>query len=113
MIYTQYLSLSGGFLLTGFLLVFLAALALGRPAATERWMLRFPRSRAWGRGLLIIATVWAWLLVLNIDLGEFAKYQRMLLILVPVAGILTGLYVEELLAPRALGMLVLLAAEPP
>jgi len=46
------------------------------------------------------------------DLGEFSPYRRALLVLVPVACFLAWKYVDEFLAVRALGMLLLLLAEP-
>ena len=110
MIYT--LSLGSAFLLTGALLLLLGGLALVQPRAAEKSLLAFPRSRAWGLGLLLGAAAWAFYLVATIDLGEFDKFRRMALYVIPVATILTALYVEELLSARALGMLVLLAAEP-
>ncbi len=106
------LSLGTAFLIAGVLLLVLGALVLAKPAAAERWLLTFPRSRAWGLGLLIVAAVWAWILIKVIDLGEFSKWRTHILVVIPVAAILTAVYVEELLAARALGMVLLLAAEP-
>jgi hypothetical protein len=46
------------------------------------------------------------------DLGEFSQYRTWLQIGVPIAFVLTLVFVDEFLAVRALGMLALLAAEP-
>lgn len=106
------LTLGTAFLLAGFLLLLLGILPLVLPEATERWLIAFPRSRMWGFGLLGVATLWAWVLIKTIDLGEFAKWQHLILIVIPVAALLTAQFVDELLAARALGMVLLLAAEP-
>ena len=45
------------------------------------------------------------------DLGEFSNWRRTLEIGTPIAAVLTWMYVQEFLAVRALGMLVLLGGE--
>ena len=110
MIYS--LSLWYAVILTGLLLLALGGAALAQPAAAQRWLRAFPRSRGWGTALLLAAAAWSWLLIKNIDLGEFSNWRDRLLILIPVAAFLTWKFVDELLSARALGMLVLLAAEP-
>lgn len=110
MIYS--LDLKTALLLVGLLLIAGHAFALLRPQATRDFLRTLPRSRPMGLFLLLIATVWAWMLVKNIDLGEFSNWRPKLLLIVPVAAVLTWLYVEEFLAARCLGMIVLLAAEP-
>jgi hypothetical protein len=72
----------------------------------------FPRSKSMGAFLLGIVTLWAFWLVATMDLGEFSSYRTMLKIVVPVAGVLCFQYVDEFLPVRALGMLMLLLAEP-
>jgi hypothetical protein len=62
--------------------------------------------------LLGAAALWSFLLIANMDLGEFSSFRKPLLILIPVSAALTVKFVEEFLAVRALGMLLLLAAEP-
>lgn len=99
-------------LLTGLLLTLGHGWALLKPDDTRAWLRRFPRSKGAGVGLLAIAAIWSWLLIYNIDLGEFTNWRPRLLILIPIAFFLTVKYVEEFLASRALGMLCLLAAEP-
>lgn len=71
----------------------------------------FPRSRVAATLLLIAAAVWAFLLVQDIDLGEFSRLRQVMLMGIVAGAILAWLYVEEFLAARALGMLLLLAAE--
>ena len=63
-------------------------------------------------GILAVDTLWALWLVSNMDLGEFCQYRTLLQIGVPVAFVLTLIFVDEFLAVGALGMFALLAAEP-
>src|SRR6188768_3805968 len=60
-------------------------------------------------GVMLLLHVVA--LVASMDLGEFSTWRRMLKIGTPIAAVLLWMFVEEFLAVRALGMLVLLAAE--
>ena len=99
-------------LAVGLLLIAAHAFALLQPKATRDFLQTLPRSRGAGTVLLVVVTVWAWLLVKNIDLGEFSDFRPKLLMVIPVAAVLSWMYVEEFLAARCLGMLVLLAAEP-
>ena len=62
--------------------------------------------------LLAVAAVWSFLLVRDIDLGEFSTLRTLMLVAIAAGSVLAWLYVEEFLAVRALGMLLLLAAEP-
>lgn len=110
MIYS--LDLKTALLAVGLLLIAGHAFALLRPKTTRDFLQTLPRSRSMGFILLLVVAVWAWLLAKNIDLGEFSNWRPKLLIFVPVAAWLTWQYVEEFLAARCLGMLVLLAAEP-
>ncbi len=98
--------------LVGWLLITAHVFALIKGKAAQVWLRRFPRSKAAGFILLTIAAVWSWLLILNIDLGEFSNWRTRVLILIPIAFVLTLKYVDEFLAARALGMVALLAAEP-
>ena len=110
MIYT--LKLETALVLAGLWLIAMHGLALAKGAAAREWLRRLPRSKPLGTALLVAATVWFWWLIATIDLGEFSNWRDRLKILIPVAALLTYLYADEFLAARALGMLVLLAAEP-
>lgn len=105
-------SLETALLLVGLALILGHGWALLQARGAQEALRRFPRSRAWGTALIIVAVVWGWLLIKNIDLGEFTNWRTRLLILIPIAGYLAWRYVEEFLAVRALGMIALLAAEP-
>jgi hypothetical protein len=110
MIYS--LTLGTAFLLSGLLLLFLGGFALLRSDSATPWLRAFPRSYSWGLLLLTVATAWSMYLIYTIDLGEFAKWRDRILFIIPIGAILTGKYVDELLSARALGMVLLLAADP-
>jgi hypothetical protein len=96
----------------GLLLMAGHLLALLAPAGTQKRLKEFPRSRQAGIVLLVIVAAWAFWLVATMDLGEFSKYRTLLKILVPAAWFLSLKFVDEFLAVRALGILLLLLAEP-
>lgn len=98
--------------ITGLLLIVGYAIALVAPAQCKAALALFPRSRPAGVVLTIIAAVWAFWMVATIDLGEFTHLRRPLMIFIPIGTFLTVRFVEEFLAVRASGMLLLLAAEP-
>jgi len=110
MIYS--LTLETALLLTGLALIAAHLIALGTAEKVQSELKTFPRSSFWGTILIFAATIWAWWLVKTIDLGEFSNWRMRLEVIVPVLGFLTWRYVPEILAVRALGMRVLLAAEP-
>lgn len=106
------LKLETALILTGLWLLAIHALALVKGAAVQEWLRAFPRSKPLGAVLLVGAAAWFWWLIASIDLGEFTNWRDRLKVLIPVAAVLTYLYADEFLAVRALGMLVLLVAEP-
>ncbi|MFM8764029.1 MAG: hypothetical protein ACKOHM_06715 [Spartobacteria bacterium] len=110
MIYQLTLQTTG--LAAGLVLVVSHVLGLINAPASIRFARGFLRSRAAGTVLLLAAAVWSFVLVTDIDLGEFSKLRNLMLIGIVVGAVLSWLYVEEFLAVRALGMLLLLAAEP-
>ena len=72
---------------------------------------RFPRSRVMGVLLFTIAAVWGFYLVATMDLGEFGGQRTLFLWIIAIAYGLAIFFVEEFLAVRALGMILLLAAQ--
>ena len=110
MIYSFSLFATG--LAAGLLLVAGHAFALARPDQSIAWARAFPRSRPAATVLIVIAAVWSFLLVRSIDLGEFSQLRGIMLAGIVSGAILSWIYVPEFLAVRALGMLLLLAAEP-
>ncbi|MFU8780264.1 MAG: hypothetical protein ACNA71_04475 [Kiritimatiellia bacterium] len=85
---------------------------LVKPAAFRCWLQRFPRDVWSGRILAALAILWAAFLLYDMSLGRFDAYKPLVW---PLAIILTGfvwVYMDELLAPRALGALLLLYPAP-
>jgi hypothetical protein len=99
-------------LVVGIILLAIHLIALLRPAKSKDWLIKFPRSKPLGVAILAVDGLWALWLVTTTDLGEFAWVRSYLQIGVPIAFVLTLLFVDEFLAVRALGMFMLLAAEP-
>ena len=110
MIYQLPLQMTG--LAAGVLLLASHAFGLFNPSASIRLAREFPRSRLMGTVLLLIATIWSFLLVQDIDLGEFSRLRGIMLIGIVAGAALSWIYVDEFLSVRALGMILLLAAEP-
>jgi len=82
------------------------------PARARVWIERFPRGR-WPAWLLTAADLaWAVYLLFNAPLGRFESVKPSLYVLGPVAFFLVVTFVDELLAPRALGGLFLLIPAP-
>jgi len=82
------------------------------PAGTKRALARFPRSRKWGLVLAAAAYAGAAAAIWVCDLGRFDAWKPALLPLAGLSFAATAAYLDELLAPRALGGLMLLAASP-
>ncbi len=72
----------------------------------------FPRHTGWGRVLAALAVGWTAWILFDMSLGWFEPYKNSIYLLAPLAYILIALYLDELLAPRMLGVLLLLAAAP-
>lgn len=106
------LSLKTVGLLVGLFVLVSHAWAMARPAEVQRFLTGLPRSRRIGEILLLIDLVWAFGLAWKMDWGEFYYLQNYILILLPVFAYLTWNFVDEFLAVRALGILLLLAAAP-
>jgi hypothetical protein len=99
-------------LIAGIWLILTHGIALIRPVPIQQWLRQLPRSKPLGATLLVIDSVWALILISTMDLGEFSHLRTMLVIAIVVATGLTFRYVDEFLAVRALGILLLLVAEP-
>lgn len=99
-------------MVVGIFLILVHLLGLIHSEGAKQWLHWFPRSRAMAVVLLGAASIWSFILVATIDLGEFTPYRRALMIIVPVAFFLSLRFMDEFLSVRALGILMLLAAEP-
>ena len=106
------LSLQTGGFIAGMALVVLSLPGLIKPGLVQIWLKRFPRSSVGGIVLLSLVLVWSFWLLATMEMGEFSSFRRPLMIVLPIGYVLVLRFVEEFLAPRALGILCLLAAEP-
>jgi hypothetical protein len=106
------LSLRWAGFLTGGALVASHGYALWKAKETGTLARAFPRSRTAGTALIALAALWCVWVVASMELGEFARYKTLLLLAIPAGAWALWKYVPEFLAVRALGMLLLLVAEP-
>lgn len=87
--------------------------ALYAPDSTRRMLYAFPRNEVAGWFLTAMNLAWAgWLLLNTSPFSEFAQIQPLVYIGVPVTFFALVVYLDELLAVRALGCLLLLLANP-
>ena len=99
-------------ILIGLLWTAAHVLMMLRPAEIRAWLQKFPRSRPAGLVLLTVAFVWTYVLVYNMDWGEFYYLQTPVMIALPIFFYLVIRFVDDFLSVRALGILGLLAAAP-
>ena len=78
MIYS--LSLQSAGLAAGILLIFTHAFAFWRQTPSIAWARGLPRSRGAAGVLVAAAAVWSFLLVRDIDLGEFSPLRTVMLV---------------------------------
>jgi hypothetical protein len=98
--------------IAGILLILVSLPGIVKPGLIQSWAKRLPRSRVAGIVLLSVALAWSFWLLATMEMGEFSSFRKPLLILLPIAYVLTLVFVDEFLAVRALGILCLFAAEP-
>ncbi len=98
----------------------LMALAMGlmyaplllMPEKSRAWLGAFPRSKWPAWVLTAIGLAWSAWLLSDIPLGRFDFIRPRLWFIAPVVFFLIVTFVDELLAPRALGALLLLIPAP-
>ena len=110
MIYHLSLQTAGVFAGVFLLLVSLPGLIM--PESSRNFARRLPRSRVAGFLILTVDLFWSVWLLATMEMGEFSGFRRPLLFLVPIGFFLVLRFVDEFLAVRALGIFLLLAAEP-
>lgn len=86
--------------------------ALLSPTKFKEITEKFPRNKWVGRLLATAAFVWSAWLVSKMPLGSFEYLKKYLFIVTPAVIGMSFLYLDELLAPRALGGLLLLCPVP-
>ena len=99
-------------LLLGSTLVLLSVPLLAAPAAARNVLVRFPRNRIAGCVLAAGDLVWAGILLWRMPLGWFDQYKGLLVVLTPVTIVLVWIFMDELLAARSLGGLLVLVPAP-
>lgn len=108
----QDLSLKQAGIILGLLLIAGHVYAFMKREPLVKWLKQLPRNKGLGVAILTIDLVWSWILISTMDLGEFQSIRKTLQILIPVTYVLVINFVDEFLAVRALGVLLLLAASP-
>ena len=114
--YLYHQNAAGGIPLKGTGIVVGLALLLGhlvaifRKQQAQSFLKALPRNYQWGVILLTIDLVWGMMCLSNMDMGEFFNLRKWFLIIVPISFVLVLVYVQEFLAVRALGSLMLLVA---
>lgn len=81
------------------------------PEGWRRWSGLFPRSKPIGYLLMALATAWFLWNVRNETLADFSAYKPYLLLGFAAIGVLTCVYVSDLLAARGLALVLLLLAK--
>lgn len=99
-------------LLIGLLALAIGGISLAAPARVLAGTERFPRSVWPGRILAAVDLVWAAYELTQMHLGMFDTWKVHLYWLTPVSIYLCIKFMDDLLSPRALGGLFLLAAGP-
>lgn len=82
------------------------------PETARAFMAAFPRNRLWGRLLAALDLVLVAMLLWNLPNSWFTPWRPVLFLAAPAAFVLVVVFAGELLAARALGGLLLLAAAP-
>lgn len=82
------------------------------PSRIQRLMKAFPPHIWMGRLLASVDLIWASYMLYDMPLGPIDKYKPALYVLCPISIFLICRYMDELLAPRALGGLYLLIPTP-
>jgi hypothetical protein len=85
--------------------------ALLKPAACREAMQKFPRSKAWGCALVALGTVWFLLLLKEESIADFTPYKPYMYVGFASLGVLTCLFVSDLLAMRGVAIVLLLLAK--
>lgn len=106
------LSLQPAGLLAGIILALLGIVGFLGQNAVRNSLPRFPRSSLAGVIILALDLVWSFWIVATMEMGEFSSFRRPFLIALPIGFFLALRFVDEFLAVRALGIFLLLSAEP-
>ena len=106
------LSLSAIAVLIGLFIIAVNAIAVFAPVRFRNAALSFPRSRAPAWVLTAVDLAWVSWIILHANLGRFEWMKPGVYAAGPIGFLLIVFLMDELLAPRALGGLMLLVANP-
>lgn len=106
------MSLAGICLTEGAIGLVLGLFFLGAPARARATLKAFPRNIRVGAVLAAVALAWSAMEVNKMPLGFVDAFKVWLWILGPLVYFLVMVFMNELLAPRALGGLLMLSASP-
>lgn len=81
---------------------------LTQPARFAAALRKFPRSGAWGWGLMLLGTAWFLYNLSQESISDFAAYKDIMLLAFAAIGIGTCVYVKDFLAVRGLAVVLLL-----
>lgn len=98
--------------LLGALALLAGVFALGFPSALRKGLLAFPRSKGPGWVLTAIGVFWVSWVISHAALGRFEGVKPVIPLLAVLGFGAIVWFLDELLAPRALGGLLLLVANP-
>lgn len=87
-------------------------MAVTMPIRLQRWIKIFPRSRLAGFFLSALALIGAGYELHQMPMGMLESWKPSLVVLIPMIFILVNIFMDELLAPRALGGVLALVATP-
>ncbi len=93
---------------TGAALIVYAVFALFLPARLAVGFKAFPRNRVLGMLLTAIGLIWSALYIDRMSLGDLGKYKWLLYVLTPLSFYMIVQYLDDLLAARALGGILML-----
>ncbi len=99
-------------ILLGLILVATHAYAFYASGRVSTWLTQVPRNRKLGIAILILDAAWAYLVISNMDLGEFFAIRGSLKLAIPICCFLVITLADDFLAVRAIGVFLLLAACP-
>ena len=99
-------------ILLGLVLIATHAFAFYSSGSVSTWLKKLPRNRKLGIGILILDAAWAFMIISNMDLGEFFALRRFLKLAIPISSFFIITFADDFLAVRAIGVFFLLAACP-
>ncbi|MEM7147299.1 MAG: hypothetical protein AAF591_19440 [Verrucomicrobiota bacterium] len=99
-------------IILGILLIAIHVYCLLQADKVGAWLKKFPRNKTLGVIILAIDALWCYMLINNMDLGEFFTVRRFVQLAIPLGFFLIITFSDEFLAVRAFGLFLLLAACP-